>query len=60
MSQGFEVWVKRDIESSKWVLHELCFDLEEALRLAKLKMTEHPLLLAKIEPVDFRSLRVVN
>lgn len=50
---GFEIWVKRDIESKKWVLHELCFDLDEALRIAKAKMAEHPLLLAKIEPVSF-------
>ncbi len=53
--QAYEIWTKKDIESRKWILTDCAFDVEEAARIAEEMMTEHPLLLARIEPVRMSS-----
>ncbi len=53
--EAFEIWVKQDIESKKWALKDVAFDVHEAVRISEEHMVEHPLCVARIEPVPMSS-----
>lgn len=53
--EAFEIWVKTDVESKKWALKDVAFDVHEAVRISEEYMADKPLCIARIEPVPMSS-----